>query len=295
MIPFVKMHGCGNDFVVVHTADLDALELGPEALADFVRRVCDRHFGLGADGVLAYAAAPPGALRMQYWNADGTRAEMCGNGARCVVRLAWERGETAPAVELATDTGRHPAAVLVDSAPLAVRLHLGPVLWEGAAIGLRGQAALIDAPLDVGDETLRVTALSLGNPHAVVFVPDRAALAAVVLETSGRLLAEHAMFRRGANASFVAVHSGDLHVRVWERGVGPTLACGTGAGAALAAAWRLRRLTVPRSRVHLPGGAVLVELDGRGDLWLTGPATRVAEGRLDAALLNEPPLGAEPS
>ena len=283
MIPFVKMHGCGNDFVVVRTPDLEALDLGPEARTDFVRRVCDRHFGIGADGLLAYAPAGAGEVRMHYWNQDGSAAEMCGNGARCVVRLAWERGEAPAHLELVTDAGRHPARVLADAAGgPAVRLQMGSVRWDGEAIGLRDLAELIDAPTDVGSETLRITALSFGNPHAVVFLARHAELESLRLEHTGRLVAEHRVFRRGANASFVVVEAEELYVRVWERGAGATLACGTGACAALAAAWRLRRVSAPRARVHLPGGSVEVDQDAAGSLWLTGPATRVAEGRLDA-------------
>jgi diaminopimelate epimerase len=285
MIPFVKMHGCGNDFVVVRSPDLEALDLGPEARADFVRRVCDRHFGIGADGLLAYAPGSAGELRMHYWNQDGSPAEMCGNGARCVVRLAWERGEATANVDLVTDAGHHEARVLPDAAGgAAVRLRMGSARWDGEAVGLRDLPELIDAPLDVGGKILRATALALGNPHAVVFV-GHAELESLQLEPTGRLVAEHRVFRRGANASFVEVRAEELHVRVWERGAGATLACGTGACAALAAAWRLRRVPAPRARVHLPGGSVEVEQDTSGALWLTGPATRVAEGHFDPDLI----------
>ena len=282
MIPFAKMHGCGNDFVVVRSPDLEALDLGPEARADFVRRICDRHFGIGADGLLAYAPGSAGELRMHYWNQDGSPAEMCGNGARCVVRLAWERGESAASVELVTDAGRHEARVLPDAGlGTVVRLRMGSPRWDSEAVGLRDRPELIDAPLDVGGKTLHATALALGNPHAVVFV-GQGGLESLPHEHTGRLVAEHRVFLRGANASFVEVRAEELHVRVWERGAGATLACGTGACAALAAAWRLRRIPAPRARVHLPGGSVEVEQDASGALWLTGPATRVAEGRLDA-------------
>ena len=113
MMPFVKMHGCGNDFVVLRSADLDALALDAAALERFVQRACDRHYGIGADGLLAYAAGGDNRLRMAYWNRDGSRAEMCGNGARCVVRLAWERGEVRSPLVLETDAGHHAASVLL--------------------------------------------------------------------------------------------------------------------------------------------------------------------------------------
>ena len=285
MMPFVKMHGCGNDFVVLRSADLDALGLDAAAHADFVRRVCDRHFGIGADGLLAYSGGGSN-LRMAYWNRDGSRAEMCGNGARCVVRLAWERGEVGDALVLETDAGRHTARVLARSPQAAwVEIDMGSARWDAAGIGLRDHTDWVDAPLGVGTQELRVTALAIGNPHAVVFLDDRRAVDAVDLQSTGRALAEHPLFARGANASFVAVQDAELVLRVYERGVGPTLACGSAACAALATAVRLGKLAGREAIVHLPGGDVRVRLDDAAHLWLCGPATRVLSGRLDAEIL----------
>ncbi len=287
MTAFVKMHGCGNDFVILRHADLEALAHGPGSLMTCVRRLCDRNFGIGADGVLSYDTDSPTHVRMRYWNRDGSRAEMCGNGARCIVRLAWERGEIAPELLLETDAGTH-AAKVQRAAPEApwVEIDMGPVRWDAGAIGLSQHSELLDAPLSVGDATLRVTACSVGNPHAVVFVGDRSMLAAVDLETTGRALAEHVAFRHGANASFVTADAGALYLRVFERGVGPTLACGSAACAALAAAVRHRLLPAPTAAVHLPGGIVEVRQDADAHLWLRGPATIVAEGRLASEFLS---------
>ena len=286
MTAFVKMHGCGNDFVVLRHADLEALALAPEAFRACVRRLCDRNFGIGADGLLSYDVTSPTHLRMRYWNRDGSRAEMCGNGARCVVRLAWQRGEVVPELVLETDVGAHVATVQHAAASTSVEIDMGPVRWDAGAIGLTQHAELIDAPLRVGDATLRVTACSVGNPHAVVFVGDRSLLAAVDLLATGRALAEHVAFRQGVNASFVTVESGDLHLRVYERGVGPTLACGSAACAALAAAVRHRLVPEPVAAVHLPGGTVEVRQDESRHVWLRGPAAIVAEGRLASELLS---------
>ena len=286
MTAFVKMHGCGNDFVVLRHADLEAFHFDSASLPRFVRDVCDRHHGLGADGLLTYATLSGERLRMHYWNRDGSRAEMCGNGARCVVRLAWERSEVGSPLELETDAGTHAAAMLPrPPAPPWVEIEMGAPRWDGASVGLRDGSNLLDTPLDLGAGELRVTALDLGNPHAVVFVRDRAALAAVELEATGRALAEHPLFRRGANASFVAVEGNALHLRVFERGVGPTLACGSASCAAFAAATRLGLLTASAGSVHLPGGSVEVRADADGRLWLRGPALRVAAGTLDPECL----------
>jgi len=294
MIPFVKMHGCGNDFIVVRGADLAAVRLpfGPDELA---RRACDRHYGIGADGLLVHEPLEGDAprVRMRTWNADGSRAEMCGNGARCVVRDACERDAIASPLVLVTDAGEHRAVCTRDRDRVSrVALSMGRPRWDAASIparfpvsGSAGDAGL-DLPLQVPGETLSVSAVGMGNPHAIVFVADRAALARIRLSTTGRALAEHAAFPSGANASFVAVEGGDLHLRVWERGVGPTLACGTASCAALAVAVRTGRIGARRAVVHLPGGAVEVWQEEDDTLWLAGPAVVIGAGTLSAELLD---------
>lgn len=292
MIPFVKMHGCGNDFVVLRTSDLESVPLPPAELA---RRVCDRHFGIGADGLLAHApvrSTGASRVRMQYWNADGSRAEMCGNGARCVVRDAVERdGATTPLI-LATDAGEHTAEYRIEpDGRVCVALSMGKPAWQPSEVpaslpaGPPPDGAVLDELLEVGGAMLPVSVVSMGNPHAVVFVPDRDALEQVALADVGRALAEHVTFPAGANASFVAMENGALHVRVWERGAGPTLACGTASCAALAVAVRSGRLAARHTTVHLPGGAVEVWQEDCGTLWLAGPAVTIAAGNLSAELL----------
>lgn len=296
MIPFVKMHGCGNDFLIVREADVlegdpesGRWRFDPQVLA---RRGCERHFGLGADGLLVYGPRPAQdgvpRVRMRYWNADGSRAAMCGNGARCVARLAVERGEVEPPLVLDTDAGPRPARVVRRDGQIAtVEIDMGPPGWEPDVVPVLAPGPLVAAPLRVGERELVVTALSMGNPHAMVVVADRAALAAVRLEEEGRALSQHDVFPAGANASFVAVESGALHLRVWERGVGPTLACGTATCAAFATARRLGLLAATRAAVHVPGGTVEVNQDGAGHLWLSGPAVYIAQGSLSAELLAE--------
>jgi diaminopimelate epimerase len=291
MIAFAKMHGCGNDFVVVRESDLapasDGIsdpewQLDPSLLA---RRLCDRRFGLGADGLLAYGprrtSDGSSRLRMHYWNADGSRAEMCGNGARCVVRLAWERGETEPLLVLDTDAGERPARLRTEGGVVTIEIDMGRAVWDPASVPVRAPAPMVLVPVRLHDDVeLQVTAVSMGNPHAVVFVADRDALARVPLADWGAALGSHALFPRGANADFAAVDGGDLHLRVWERGVGATLACGTATCATLAAARRAGFLDRARARVHQPGGTVEVWQAADGHLWMAGPAVRVADGTL---------------
>jgi len=297
MIPFVKMHGCGNDFIVIREAELrtavavpagsGSIETPPWRLdpAHFAARVCDRHFGIGGDGLLVYGprAARDGVprVRMFYWNADGSRAEMCGNGARCVVRLAWERGETGAACVLETDAGDRPAIVRpLAGRPPSIEIDMGPALWEPERVPVRGPGPAVLVPLQVAGRTLQVTAVSMGNPHAVVFVPGRSALAEVPLPILGAALSHHEAFPHGANASFVAVDADGLHLRTWERGAGATLACGTATCAATAAARRAGYLAASRTRVHQAGGAVEVWEAADGHLWMAGPASTVAAGEI---------------
>lgn len=286
MIPFVKMHGCGNDFVVVRATDLDSLGLAHDGLAAFVRAVCERHFGIGADGLLAYGAhADTNRVSMRYWNRDGGAAEMCGNGARCVVRLAFERRETQSPLALETASGVLNASIAVIDGVYQVEIRMGRVRWDADAVGLADGARLVEAPLEIAGNTWSVTALSIGNPHAVVFLDSLPAWRNVELEHTGAALSQHPVFQHGANASFVYVGSDGLHVRVWERGSGATLACGTAACAVVAAAQHLQRLAAPEATVHLPGGTVWVRVDSESQVWLRGPAARVAEGTIDASLV----------
>jgi diaminopimelate epimerase len=297
MIPFAKMHGCGNDFVVLREVDLagatprpgdePAWRVDP---AELTRAVCDRRFGLGGDGALVYGLRPPHEgvphLRMYYWNADGSRAEMCGNGARCVVRLAFERGETGPECVLETDAGLRPARMrTVPHGATWVEIDMQRAVWEPDAIPVQANAPVVLVPMQVGSHWLDVTAVSMGNPHAVVFVADRDTLEHLELGAVGKALSELAAFPHGANASFVAAQTEDLHLRTWERGAGATLACGTATCAAFAAARRAGKVAGNRARVHQRGGTVEVWESDSGHLWMAGPAVLVAEGTLAPELV----------
>jgi diaminopimelate epimerase len=285
MIPFSKMEGCGNDFVVVPVASLDAMPQRPATRQRFVRQLCDRHFGIGADGLLAWEAKRhDGSLqvRMHYWNADGSRAEMCGNGARCVVAHAWEEaGRPATPIQLHTDGGVRPATVECRDGNLVVDIDMGPVTWKPEEIPFEAAEPAVDLPLELPGGVRQVNALAIGNPHAIVFVESRLDWESIDLDHVGRPLSEHHRFPRGANASFVLPESDVLHLRVWERGVGPTLACGTASCAALAAARHTHRWMHDTATVSLPGGRVHVREDAAGHLWLAGPAHHVAHGTLD--------------
>jgi diaminopimelate epimerase len=248
---FVKMEGLGNDFVVVGGP------LAPSA-AD-VAAWCERRRGIGADGLLVVTPLAAGRVRMEYWNADGSVAEMCGNGLRCVGRYAVDEGlAPGPEVMVETAVGERPVVVGEGS----VRALVG----DFAETGLE--------PLDLAGYQLEP--VSMGSPHAVAFVAD---CYSVPVSAVGPLVEGDPHFPERTNVGFATVVSGRrLDLRVWERGVGETLACGSGAAAAAALAHR-RGLTGPKVTVMLPGGALQVEIEGQR-VWIEGPARAVFRGSL---------------
>ena len=280
VILFTKMHGIGNDFVVIGA--LDGLPLPEERLADFARFVCDRHFGVGADGVIWVLPSPIADFQMRIFNPDGSEAEMCGNGIRCAVKWFYDRdyakGATVQVDNLAGiktvqvhAEGDRAVAVTVDmGTPIFTPDRIPTTLGDGKEA--------VEVPLVVdGVGQLTVTALSMGNPHCVLFVDD---VAAFPVEQVGPKIEHHPAFPRRTNVEFVQVLSdSELKVRVWERGAGLTLACGTGACAALAAAVRTGR-TKRSAFVHLPGGTLQVQWRSDGHIAMTGPAVEVFRGEL---------------
>ena len=271
---FVKVHGAGNDFVLLPDLD-NALELHPA----FVQRVCERHLGLGGDGIIRLAPPRPGVdadVFMDYWNADGSIAEMCGNGVRCVAKYVIDRGlVTGDTVLVDTRGGVKPVEVLrgSDGKFASGRVDMGsPVVGK------------VDWPLEIDGETVRITSLSMGNPHAVTVVED---LDTADLESLGRSLQDHPDFPEGTNVEMITVETRELvSGRIWERGVGETMASGTGASA-MAAAAHLLGLAARRTTVALPGGDLHVDWT-ETTLEVTGPAAEVATGELDDAWLTTP-------
>lgn len=245
MMRFTKMQGLGNDFVVL----AGPREVSPEEVV----ALCDRRRGVGADGVLVVTPGEP--VRMDYWNADGSAAEMCGNGLRCAARFALDRGWAAGAsFVIRTELGDR----RVEVGEGLVTVELGPVH--------AGDRAEVDG--------VELHLASVGNPHAVAFVSDP--LTAPVTEL-GPALQSHPRFPDGVNVEFVTVAEPDrLKLRVWERGVGETLACGTGAAAAVAVAHQLGKVG-EKVTVELPGGEARVSI-AAGTAWLSGPAEYVFEG-----------------
>ncbi|MBC7266311.1 MAG: diaminopimelate epimerase [Coriobacteriia bacterium] len=278
---FVKMHGIGNDFVVVD--DLDGtLDLDATA----VEWICDRHFGVGADGVIVIrrATSPDADLYMHFFNADGTLAEMCGNGIRCLVKHAVDTGivpSDADSVAVETLAGIKRVSFERDDAGMmtVARVDMGvPGLTpESIPVDLPGDM-VYDCPLDTPYGTVRVTAVSMGNPHAVIWVDD---VDAAPVDTVGPAVETHPAFPKRTNVEFAElVDDTRIRVRVWERGVGETLACGTGACATVVAAVLSCR-TGRSATVELPGGELDIRWHEDDHVYLTGPATTVFTGSID--------------
>jgi diaminopimelate epimerase len=284
---FVKVHGTGNDFVLVPDSDgrlvLDA------ALA---RALCDRRRGVGGDGAIRVAPATDADVFMDYRNADGSLAEMCGNGVRCVAKYVVDRGLVpGPTVRVGSRAGVKVVEVVGrhDAGPVArVRVDMGAPRATGAThidvspttVAAAGRAPALPAGLDLvataEHRTVEVTTVSMGNPHAVIVVDDPAT---APVDWLGPFLERHEAFPDGTNVEFIAAAGDRVVGRVWERGVGETLASGTGASA-MAVAARLRGLTGPEVTVALPGGDLTVTWTDE-TLYVSGPAVEVASGRLD--------------
>ena len=273
---FWKVHGSGNDFVLVDG------RRSAEDWAALAPPLCDRHYGVGADGVLVMASSSIAPVRMRMYNPDGSEAEMCGNGLRCFARhMVEQEGMVSLDGELAIETGAGVLSARFRHAGghvQAVRIAMGEPVFDPARIpvGVEGPGPLQDLPLRAAEEDLRLTCLSMGNPHAVQFTETP--VDAYALERVGPQVERHALFPQRTNFAIVNVLAPDhLRVRVWERGAGLTLACGTGACAALVAA-RLHERAATRATVSLPGGDLVIEWDGAGPVFLEGPAVTVYEG-----------------
>ena len=275
-IQFVKLHGLGNDFILVdcvaHPYDVPQLVAAAE-------RWCDRHTGIGADGLLLVLPSTTADYRMRIINSDGSEPEMCGNGIRCFAHYLYTHG-LIQRTHFTVETLAGPIAPVLqleDHLVRAVQVDMGEPRLERAEIPMVGPAGrVVGEVLPVDNETFTLTAVSMGNPHAVIFVDD---VRHFPVERYGALIENHPAFPRRTNVEFAQVESPHrLSMRVWERGAGITLACGTGACATLVAAV-LNGLTERTAVVQLPGGALEItwnETDNH--VYMTGPAVEAFTG-----------------
>jgi diaminopimelate epimerase len=255
---FTKMHGAGNDFII-----LDPEEVAGRDLPSLARRACDRHFGVGADGILVPISSQVADLKMIYFNSDGSPSEMCGNGIRCLARYAEDYGLIeGAAFTVETGTGVKKVVLLGNGSS---QVDMGPPGF-GREVRLHG---------------FRFLLVSMGNPHAVTFLGSEEEVGALDLREVGPPVENDPLFPEKTNVEFVYVRGEhEVRMRVWERGAGETLASGSGScAAAVAAAWR--GFAQSPVRVHLDGGVVEIEWAGDGEpVYMTGPAEYVCEGGL---------------
>jgi len=270
---FTKMHGIGNDYVYVN-----CFEEKVGNPAELARKISDRHFGVGSDGLILIMHSKSADCRMRMFNADGSEAEMCGNGVRCVAKYAYERG-IARKEEMSIETG---AGILnlklfrKGDVIEKVRVNMGAARLAPAEIpvNLAGEK-IVNTPLRILDREFRITCVSMGNPHCVIFVDD---VRKFPVEKYGPPIEAHAVFPKRTNVEFVQiVNSREVVQRTWERGAGETMACGTGASA-VCVAGVLNGMTERTIVNHLAGGDLELEWAQDGTVFMTGPAVEVFEG-----------------
>lgn len=280
---FAKYHGIGNDFVMVADPE-DRLKLTPS----LVRSLADRRFGIGGDGVIRVAPGEGGAdLFMDYVNSDGSVGEMCGNGIRCLALFARAEGLTdKDRLMVMTRAGMKEVEVLADG---RVRVDMGAPIFDPARIPVDGEGSeALHTKIELGEEVIEAACVSMGNPHAVIFYADPAS---APVTTLGPSIEKHPLFPNGANVEWMRVDS-PTHVtmRVWERGSGETLACGTGA-CAVGVVARLLGGAEPRMTVSLAGGDLDIEWEGTIDVeapvFMTGPAIRSFDGEVELSEVPE--------
>ncbi|HBV85888.1 MAG TPA: diaminopimelate epimerase [Desulfosporosinus sp.] len=272
---FIKMHGLGNDFVFIdHFSGSDVDVDYPE----LAKKLCHRQFGIGGDGLVVVLPSNVADARMRIFNSDGSEPEMCGNGIRCFARYVYDQGllisdpmliETGAGIlklNLYIKEGQV-QGVQVDMGEPILRAELIPVLGEGEPV--------VGQSIEVLGETYLYTAVSMGNPHCVIFVEDFSTLD---FDRLGPAIEKHSLFPRKTNVEFIQINSPqEITMKVWERGAGPTLACGTGACASAVAAV-LNQKTERAVTVHLPGGDLFIEWGSDNHVYMTGPATYAFKG-----------------
>jgi diaminopimelate epimerase len=273
-VKFTKWHGTGNDFVIVNGFE--------ETISDYSAKaveVCDRHYGIGADGLIMVLPSTIADVQMRIFNSDGSEPEMCGNGIRCFARYVYESGlinKTELCVETLAGIIR-PNLLLENGRVVAVCVDMGEPRLKRGEIPVAGNPTenVINEPLTIGESTYRITCVSMGNPHCVIFTED---VESLDLAASGKPIEVHPLFPRKTNVEFVQViDRRNLRMRVWERGAGVTLACGTGTCATVVAAV-LNDLTDRKVKVRLDGGELFVEWREDNHVAMTGPAMEVFRG-----------------
>ena len=283
---FTKMQGCGNDYIYVNGF---TEKIPQEEKTELVRHISDRHFGIGGDGVIFINSSAEADFEMEMYNADGSRAEMCGNGIRCVAKYVYDKGLTDKTEISVISSGqiKYLQLFLKEGRVDTVRVNMGapelrpdriPVTGAEAGMPLEKER-IVNAPIIVQGKEYKMTCVSMGNPHAVIFLED---VTNLEIEQIGPYFENHERFPKRINTEFVKVlDKKTVQMRVWERGTGETLACGTGCCATVVACI-LNGLTDEKVTVKLLGGEIEIEWDREANLvYMTGPAVTVFEGEYD--------------
>ncbi|MBQ2405114.1 MAG: diaminopimelate epimerase [Lachnospiraceae bacterium] len=279
---FTKMHGCGNDYLYINGFEE---KLSSEEKPDWVRKVSDRHFGVGGDGAIFINPGKEAEFEMEMYNADGTRAQMCGNGIRCVAKFVYDKGLTNKTSITVESFGKVKYLDLTlgeDGKVASVKVNMGaPILNAKEVPVVSDNDKVINEPIVVNGDTYNMTCVSMGNPHAVVFLEGYDDLKDFEIEKIGPFFESHERFPERVNTEFVRVIDRQtVQMRVWERGTGETLACGTGC-CAIAVACVLNGLTDNKITIQVLGGEIVCEWDQEKNLvFMTGPATTVFEGEI---------------
>ena len=271
---FWKMHGLGNDYIVIDNRNE---KFSDKQASDLAKRLCERRFSIGADGLLLVSNSKIAETKMRIFNADGSEAEMCGNGIRCFAKYCYENGIVSKQeFKVETLSGlKHVWLFLNGKEVAAVKVDMGVPNWEKSSIPMIGKGTFINENINVNSEIFKVTCLSIGNPHCVIFVDN---VDNFPVNQIGPKIENHEVFPKKTNVVFVQVlKQNELKIRVWERGCGETLACGTGTSAAVAASNKLGKVG-NKVIVHVLGGDLQLEVAER--LLLSGAAEKVFEGKL---------------
>ena len=274
---FTKMQGCGNDYVYV-----DATKEIISNIPETARRVSNRNYGIGSDGLILIRESEKADFMMDMYNQDGSRAQMCGNGIRCLAKYVYDHGMTDKKnLKIETLSGIKDLELFVEEGKVSmVKVNMGSPILEPSLIPvLSDKDVVINEPISVGGKTYHITCVSMGNPHAVVFVDNTKEFP---VEEIGPLFENHEIFPQRVNTEFIHVIDRDhIDMRVWERGSGETLACGTGACASVVASV-LNGHTCNQVKVSLLGGDLFIEYDQENDkVYMTGPAVEVFKGEIN--------------
>ncbi len=273
---FTKMHGCGNDYVYVDCTK-EMID-NPEKVSEIVS---DRHFGIGSDGLILICPSDVADFRMAMYNADGSEGKMCGNGVRCIAKYVYDYGLTdKDKISIETKGGiKYLDLTIEDGKVSLVKVNMGAPILKSADVPVKSDKdTFVDETIEVDGKKYKVTCVSMGNPHAVTFIDDTAGLE---IEKIGPEFEKHELFPDRINTEFVQVlNRKEVNMRVWERGSGETLACGTGTCATVVACV-LNDKTDDEITVHVLGGDIIVKYDREENtVWMTGPAAVVFDGEI---------------